>query len=99
RVFHVTGVQTCALPILSSRPLLLIIRVTNVVGLQSRAKAGRDCRAQPALGAGCKGNPAGKDRRQAMDISVSGSAEALSPPDYCRSEERRVGKEWSTRWR
>src|SRR5690606_40321643 len=64
RDFHVTGVQTCALP---------IWRTVNPVPLLEEAKSRLS---QPAL-----------------EVLRS-----LAPGGGARSEERRVGKEWRSRW-
>src|SRR5439155_5409947 len=63
---HVTGVQTCALPIL--------------------ARTVHDHRRR---GAGCGG---GREPFEPVDV-----ASTLAQPER-RSEERRVGKEWRSRW-
>src|SRR5690606_39772407 len=85
RDFHVTGVQTCALPI-CSRASVFHATAPRPCGLlrpllgdarEQRADLGLPVAAVP---------PEGADRRQLA---------GLGPP---RSEERRVGKEWRSRW-
>src|SRR5699024_11821434 len=90
---NVTGVQTCALPILAARmktihfhPQLgnpVFISFNNLSG--STVQQPRDiwrhkeCRAQQGIAAQQESEHAVEDRRT-------------------RSEERRVGKEWRSRW-
>src|SRR5690606_40194479 len=89
RDFHVTGVQTCALPILelqrqgvqlaalSGRPLTQVRRLLNPLQIAVGGSHG----AQVWFGS---------DRSISIVRSV--------PPDMMRSEERRVGKECRSRW-
>src|SRR5690606_40004780 len=85
--FHVTGVQTCALPISA---------------WLERDDAGeliadRTCTPRPTYTASCDGPP----RPIPNDRDGDGVTDRLDDcPDLAplyRSEERRVGKEWSTR--
>src|SRR5439155_7904382 len=78
---HVTGVQTCALPILSAQ-----VR-TRVVGRPRASTPTRLC--QNVLVA----TAAISFARRPAAASVSSIASAAA-----RSEERRVGKEWRSRW-
>src|SRR5439155_5050250 len=91
---HVTGVQTCALPIYE-RPKA-----------RGRRRAGRDLHERPL--AGLEDGPAvsahpldqlrhTRDRRRAED-EVDRRRAALNR-SLLRSEERRVGKEWRSRRR
>src|SRR5690606_39539228 len=73
RDFHVTGVQTCALPIYPARHRLAQAeRLPACAGGAGRSRAAR-----------------GHDHRR------DGVRPARGPR---RSEERRVGKEWRSRW-
>src|SRR5690606_39578201 len=90
RDFHVTGVQTCALPI--SREMFFIVLFTCPFPLSSWPDP-----------AGCPEAPTRRCWRAAASASRSvpargrerGSAGSSRPS---RSEERRVGKEWTERW-
>src|SRR5690606_41091573 len=73
RVFHVTGVQTCALPIYTEG-------ICSSQPIRRRAYCGAY---RPR-----RGLPPCQCRR------TSAAASACSLPWGCRSEERRVGKEW-----
>src|SRR5690606_40856412 len=80
RDFHVTGVQTCALPIFANRqwePGMYPVDEVRPVPLGLR----------PSFGFG--------DR---LGLGTAGHIEAMRRAGQGRSEERRVGKEWSTRW-
>src|SRR5690606_41004138 len=97
--FHVTGVQTCALPI--SGPAAGPGRVLAVPA-PGHAAVGR-ARARPgqtrAVGPHESGRLAGPDGRR-----PPGAARAVLRPDaragadVLRSGERRVGKEYAGRW-
>src|SRR5690606_40850824 len=82
RDFHVTGVQTCALPIL------------GVVTGTSATVSTDSARSHPAVSIAVQANdvPVGRTRRRV--VAVTGP----SGPSAVRSEERRVGKEWRDRW-
>src|SRR5438552_9714670 len=79
----VTGVQTCALPILR-RPQERRVVVDALSGLAARPA--QDVRARPD-------RDPGAESRRGRDAQVGHGAVA---PDS-RSEERRVGKEWTAR--
>src|SRR5690606_39905365 len=86
RAFHVTGVQTCALPILAAR----------VPGTQPPDPPHR------LAGGGGVGMPAplvlrGEEARPPRRASPA-SREKRSRATRARSEERRVGKEGRSRW-
>src|SRR5690606_40496088 len=73
RDFHVTGVQTCALPI-----------------WVKQLSSGRR---RPSSGSGC-----GFMRyRRVGSRKITGSGSSMAASSR-RSEERRVGKEWRSRW-
>src|SRR5690606_39514065 len=80
RDFHVTGVQTCALPISRRRP-----------------RRGRRPPSGTSRAAGRTPPPAGRARFGTGRSKPSSSACAYPFPDRIRSEERRVGKERSSR--
>src|SRR5690606_39734988 len=94
RDFHVTGVQTCALPI------LIMLQVARAL---AHAHAGgilhRDIKPENIM---IRSDGVVK----LMDFGISHmvdlerltvTGQLLGSPAY-RSEERRVGKEWSARW-
>src|SRR5690606_40520715 len=84
RDFHVTGVQTCALPIYARGPLALALARAGVRARDHRggAEAWRRARSRPA------------DRaRPGADAATRDLVDARAG----RSEERRVGKEWRAR--
>src|SRR5690606_41168143 len=87
RDFHVTGVQTCALPISLAQRVLLHERVQ--LGRDERVPAEREVGLDPVLQ---RGEPellqAPRLRLQQRDLR-----------HVRRSEERRVGKEWRYRSR
>src|SRR5690606_40335412 len=91
RDFHVTGVQTCALPIWF--PIVLLFSL-----LGSPAQAQQQVtiyRCTDAAGALTIQNdepcPAGQ-KQEVREVDVP-------PPMPARSEERRVGRGWTSRWR
>src|SRR5207249_6534309 len=85
---NVTGVQTCALPISRSRSS----RVTTAPRRRSSATSRSN-----SLGVSGTGWPPRSTVRDAGITSTSPNRSGGGPP--FRSEERRVGKEWSTRGR
>src|SRR5690606_41170709 len=92
RDFHVTGVQTCALPI-------FIVDATRASG-KLRPKTRNDAR---ILGVGIWPLTMDELRRQrdARAAAVKAATEALGAEPvlgWRRSEERRVGKEGRARW-
>src|SRR5690606_40777583 len=82
RDFHVTGVQTCALPILPGRPIAGSCRRSHCVGERRRLVSGPDG-IRPA---GAR-QPLHPRRRPLAEDAVGN-----------RSEERRVGKESRFHW-
>src|SRR5690606_41017012 len=94
RDFHVTGVQTCALPILA-----------NWIGLQTGATVGYLTEAANTVGAQLVGALPGQDGLNATQMLTQGLKALVllntEPVDDSaagvRSEERRVGKEWRSR--
>src|SRR5439155_6817651 len=82
---HVTGVQTCALPIYASLGVDLVEQVV-AAGDVPNLVAVREAQVGEGLV-----HPAAVERR--VVGNAAGVAEAR-----VRSEERRVGKEWRCRW-
>src|SRR5690606_40139607 len=86
RDFHVTGIQTCALPIYMA------------VRLPRRAAAETSCAAGPAtatpLRRGGRRTPVSRAACPPTGSRAAGRAWRARS----RSEERRVGKEWRTGW-
>src|SRR5690606_40167056 len=90
RDFHVTGVQTCALPIFVVPPPLCeespppVLRVLNVPGSSFL----------------CVGAPESKPAAMTVTRTSSPSESSMIVPKmmFARSEERRVGKECRDRW-
>src|SRR5690606_40405539 len=80
RDFHVTGVQTCALPIysVSNRKALASVMVLRPLSPELAALY----------------TPRMRGQRAAAEIGQTEGA----AKEKGRSEERRVGKEWRTRW-
>src|SRR5436309_15115296 len=95
RDFHVTGVQTCALPIWqSSDDHLRRAQLLETLALLGRAHDGRHGRTRLCRQLqGESSDPAG---RAGDGQPLAGDDGELERP---RSEERRVGKEWRARWR
>src|SRR5690606_40611569 len=84
RDFHVTGVQTCALPILSVRlEVPMVIAACAIDALTARASLRRVAVRGDAPHEGPDG--------------VAGALDRVSS-NCLRSEERRVGKECRARW-
>src|SRR5207302_2308545 len=81
RDFHVTGVQTCALPI----SFILILE---------------DCRVPKAnvLGEAGKGYKIAIGTLNEGRIGIGAQMVGVARGAWERSEERRVGKEWSVGW-
>src|SRR5207302_5165309 len=91
RDFHVTGVQTCALPISTA---------TN-----SKDPVFEDASIQPGVHINAMGSNVATRRelpadlvRRASVIAVDSLEQARIEAGDLRSEERRVGKEGRTRW-
>src|SRR5690606_40528215 len=97
--FHVTGVQTCALPIcmrcIKDAAQRLGVQLVNVEKMS-------DCHgawAIPNVAGKARCQPAAlATRESARDIRSTASARSSSEILSGRSEERRVGKEWRARW-
>src|SRR5207253_3872766 len=92
---HVTGVQTCALPILVMR--FSRWAKSSSLAATTLAPSAREARSVSAV------NPpaAAGDAWTASAVGVAGSAWVLMPllvAARSRSEERRVGKECRARW-
>src|SRR5437588_7487905 len=90
----VTGVQTCALPICGRRLALGLTELVDQVAEPAQLAAGG------ALHLG-----AGHDRQQVVGLQLPAGRCGHHPapaqyhhPVGQRSEERRVGKEWRSRW-
>src|SRR5690606_39808889 len=93
RDFHVTGVQTCALPISAAeRAGTGSVRAVRAPSRWTRASAGRRLRPAPRRSAAAAPSPAGTARTAPRPAGLRLPARSL------RSEERRVGKAWGTRW-
>src|SRR5690606_40085655 len=89
RDFHVTGVQTCALPIwiVENSTALCISKYEPPRDLRVRAVVGR--RRPLYFGS----------RKILLAFLPAATQMALLPEgEITRSEERRVGKEWRSRW-
>src|SRR5690606_41159597 len=94
RDFHVTGVQTCALPIYHQRIEQIPFRDRGIDGVLAADQTPADPACLPyAL----------RRLRQAFEVSplhvaprqAEGARLAGRPAGLFRSEERRVGEEWS----
>src|SRR5690606_40042408 len=94
RAFHVTGVQTCALPILLARarqrPNIELLEQLVAVDLITERRLGMD--GQRNLGAYVLNRASGEVETFHSRFSVLACGGAAK-----RSEERRVGQEWSAR--
>src|SRR5690606_41087521 len=91
RHFHVTGVQTCALPIL----LLCHVRDTCRSGGGHYAFSGRACHTHKAAREAVQTRCAEQEQPQPGESKE----EAVEETARVRSEERRVGPEWRDRRR
>src|SRR5207302_8029674 len=86
RDFHVTGVQTCALPISPpSSPAPQKNNSSNV-------------RITPSSGPHSQGRPPAADFQNPTPHPSAPPASEAQSPDFARSEERRVGKESRLWW-
>src|SRR5690606_39769407 len=96
RDFHVTGVQTCALPILGGAVDFTSPTARNSPGSQLFLAAGSHGlrNARVTLG-GVSGD---FDALVALDAKERDGYREHSRQDRSRSEERRVGKECRSRW-
>src|SRR5690606_41080135 len=83
RDFHVTGVQTCALPIFILRPQAAAVR-----------RAGAPTMAEPR-----RAQAGSAEHATLPRLDVAGAEEGSTPSELTlvRSEERRVGKEGRSR--
>src|SRR5690606_41096498 len=97
RAFHVTGVQTCALPILAATDKA--IRTESMMLLEEIGRKGREnglnlilCTQMP------KAKLLGDQLRNVLMVRLVGAV-ATDVESDVRSEERRVGKEGRSRWR
>src|SRR5690606_41169013 len=90
RDFHVTGVQTCALPILDYE----VSAVATRVGLNGPPQSLASC-ALWMLHIAAQSPPTLSGKGGARGIAVSARGGSLGT---CRSEERRVGKGCGSGW-
>src|SRR5690606_40020019 len=91
RDFHVTGVQTCALPIYIHLPYL--------VPLQGSQPERRGWAVQAGTGLSTRIRGAVPNSVNLIEYDAGGPQRCcLTRWDYLRSEERRVGKEGRARW-
>src|SRR5690606_39828409 len=89
RDFHVTGVQTCALPIFN--------KLKDRIGFESLRYDDRIGKVS-LIGAGMRSHP-GVTAKFFNAIAEAGvNIEMISTSEIRRSEERRVGKEWRGEW-
>src|SRR5205823_8065688 len=94
----VTGVQTCALPILRAAAELaaecqpILPRQHQIEHQQIHVRALHDATHFPSVGDG------GGAEIVLLEILGQQAADLAIVVDDERSEERRVGKEWSSRW-
>src|SRR5690606_40788066 len=91
RDFHVTGVQTCALPISCPQDHA----PDHGPAPKAHFRANRHADRRPR----CE-DPAGEDVQGLLALAAphDGHAGAADRGAALRSEERRVGKEWRSRW-
>src|SRR5690606_40402720 len=90
RDFHVTGVQTCALPICARyKTRQYTYTVPDANSVTSDAPIASIPRHESLVDRGRSRRAGGLRHRQAAHRRPAGEV---------RSEERRVGKEWRTRW-
>src|SRR5690606_40513686 len=84
--FHVTGVQTCALPICTTTDLngKYILEIPDGDAVLVFSMVGFATQEIPVNG------------RRVLDVTITQSADNLD--EVVRSEERRVGKECGSRW-
>src|SRR5690625_7962055 len=97
---HVTGVQTCALPIYDHRSADLLDEGADVIrGLPHCALAGGE-QLSSRLPGSCAHLPLGPPLGSLSDgrAVVEPEAPVEGIPATVRSEERRVGKECGSRW-
>src|SRR5690606_39380635 len=97
--FHVTGVQTCALPILANSSMLVLPSTTTSASRSLR----RTVESYGGIHPSSVFDPhvVGTPLVVSTSLRASGtpaSGEAGGRPAAMRSEERRVGKEGRSRW-
>src|SRR5690606_39458105 len=86
RGFHVTGVQTCALPILNGQPVATAAELLQALDAASPDAAWTlEVKSAPAPGAAAGGSPA------VPEVSTVEVPVPAAPLVVDRSEERRVG--------
>src|SRR5690606_40769022 len=95
RVFHVTGVQTCALPIYDARKLTIAAAAEALTHVQEGMRLG--------IGTGSTAEEfvrllAEKVQSGFKIIGVPTSDRTEKLCNELRSEERRVGKDWGALW-
>src|SRR5690606_39711183 len=96
--FHVTGVQTCALPIL--RPLAIGLVSTKVEARHGVVTARPRPEKEPRAGRIFMDRIVVADDHPLFRAALRSAVEKAAPGAViaeCRSEERRVGKEWRRR--
>src|SRR5690606_39992609 len=95
RDFHVTGVQTCALPILSNAGIIQLSGDDEPPAptLSVHAPAGSG----PTEAGTAPGTPPGPTATGSAQPAKQGP-EPEGASSHTRSEERRVGKEWRAPW-
>src|SRR5690606_39796851 len=95
RDFHVTGVQTCALPICIVETRLARAMLGGEVTQGDAIRVGWDATAEQL-----RIEPVGKAASKTQNVSGAKETKARrrNPARPERSEERRVGKESRTRW-
>src|SRR5690606_40908345 len=86
RAFHVTGVQTCALPIYF--PNRFPRRPTSPISFNRRSPPQK----------GCLNCSMRRKKRPRLDQKRSPMSKGMSVLKMCRSEERRVGKVGTDQW-
>src|SRR5207302_6648018 len=96
RDFHVTGVQTCALPILCRA----ILGHGNYTGVARDTPLAKTLFAVDELCGFLVACALVRPSRSFADLEVSSVKKKLKDKAFAkgRSEERRVGKGWRTRW-
>src|SRR5690606_39354228 len=99
RDFHVTGVQTCALPILRLQAVIAVQSHALVEGVLRRQGAAFDQVMRPA--SLCPGNTLRQQETTQATVGRLDTQARVRPETQLlgRSEERRVGKEGGVRGR
>src|SRR5690606_40359673 len=96
RDFHVTGVQTCALPISKEHPRLMTPLPTAADVAAAAARVAPHVRRTPTLRTEVDGRPL---VLKLEHLQRSGSFKLRGAVNALRSEERRVGKGGRVEWR